>query len=122
MTLTELTELAKGQGVIVTGSLLLLGVVAWIAGQGGKAAIKNVKSLLEMNEELRKSLATQLDRANQGRDDAERVNAQLRADLEDGKRRMSELEGRLDYAERRSNRLQSELDQALAENARLRLA
>lgn len=120
MTFGELVEMSKGQGVTVTGSLLLLGAVAWLSGQGAKAAIKNVKSLLDMSEELRESLAQQLERANHGRDEAERINAQLRADLDDSKRRMGELEGRLDFAERRARRLESELEQAHAENARLR--
>lgn len=118
--LKELVALAREQGTIVAGWLLLLAAVAWISGQGARSAIRNVHSLLRMNEELRKQLVEQLATANSARDDAERSNSQLRTALDSANRRMDDLEGRLLFAERRSRTLEVELTETIAENRRLR--
>lgn len=116
----ELVALAKDQGIIVAGWVLLFGAVAWIAGQGARAAIRNVESMLRMNERLREQLAAQLDDAIQARNAAEHLVSQQRAALESANRRMDELEGRLLFAERRARTLEAELAATIAENRRLR--
>lgn len=116
----ELVTLAKDQGVIVAGWVLLFGAVAWIAGQGARGAIRNVESMLRMNEKLRERLAEQLSESNRTRDAAERSNSQLREALASAQRRMDDLEGRLLFAERRSRTLEAELAATIAENRRLR--
>ncbi|MES2347051.1 MAG: hypothetical protein V4641_05710 [Pseudomonadota bacterium] len=118
--LREILGLAKDEGPAFAAWVLLLAGVAWIAGHGAKAAITNVQSLLTMNEQMRRSLADQLKTSTDGREEAERANARLRADLTSANRRMADLEGRLEFAERRAQALETELTQTMAENQRLR--
>ena len=118
--LKDLVGLAKEQGPVAAAWLALFGAVAWIAGHGAKAALRNVTSILQMNNELREHLAEQLRHATQGRDEADQANARLRADLDDSRRRMSQLEGRLQFAEERADRLEAELVMVNEENQRLR--
>ena len=117
----DLMALAKDQGVIIAGWVLLFGAVAWIAGQGARAAVRNVESMLRMNERLREQLAKQLDDAIKARHDAEHLVSEQRTALESATRRMDELEGRLLFAERRARTLEAELAATIAENRRLRM-
>lgn len=119
-TLRELVAMGRDQGATVTAYAILLGFVAWIAGQGAKGAIRNVQSLLTMNEQLREQLAEQLHQANSGRNAAEQANAQLRSSLDIATLRMNELEGRLNFAESKARTMEAELSAALTENHRLR--
>lgn len=118
----DLMALAKDQGVIVAGWVLLFAAVAWVSGRGARGAVRNVESLLRMNERLREQLSGQLDASIAVRNEAERRNAELQAALTAATRRMDDLEGRLLFAERRSRTLESELVATIAENRKLRAA
>lgn len=118
--LREILAMAKEQGAAYVAWVLLLASVAWITGHGARAAIRNVQSLLSMNEAMRATLAEQLTNSNAGREEADRANARLRDDLSRATRRMNDLEGRLEFAERRAQVLESELAVTMADNQRLR--
>lgn len=105
--LKEILDSAKQYGVIGAGWILVFGVVVWVAGHGGKMALKNVSALLEASENLRKSMQDQLDRANQSERETDMQNrrlvienADMREELADIKRRLIRLGERADRAER----------------------
>jgi peptidoglycan hydrolase CwlO-like protein len=50
---TDIVELVKSYGPSLAGWVLLISFIAWIAGQGGILAVRNVKSLLDTGEDLR---------------------------------------------------------------------
>lgn len=118
--LREIAALAKEEGAAVAGWVALLAGVAWIAGSGAKAAIRNVRSLLTMNEQLRESMAKQLRESERARAEVEQVNHQLRGELEVMRHQFTELESRMKLADRLTLSLTSQLRHLSAENARLR--
>lgn len=120
--LDDFLKLAREQGPATASWLLLFGAVVWFSGQGAKAAVSNVQSLLAMNAQLRQELADQLAKANDGRNEAEQANARLRVELADANRRMQTLQGRLEHAEHRATRLEAEMEELRLENAQLRNA
>lgn len=118
--LREIAALAKEEGTAVAGWVCLLAGVAWIAGSGAKAAIRNVRSLLAMNEQLRDSMAKQLKESERARAEVEQVNHQLRGELEVMRVQFTELESRIKLADRLTVSLTTQLRHLTAENARLR--
>ena len=118
--LREIAALAKEQGASTAAWVTLVAAIAWVAGAGARGAIRNVRSLLSMNEQLRESMAKQLRESEQARADVERVNHELRGELEVVRHRFTELEARMAQADRLTLSLTRQLRMLSDENARLR--
>jgi septal ring factor EnvC (AmiA/AmiB activator) len=105
--LKDIIEMAKQYGVIGAGWILVFGGVVWVAGHGGKMALKNVKELLDASDKLRLSMQDQLDRANQSERETDMQNrrlvienADLRASIDQMRRDMERAAARADRIER----------------------
>lgn len=118
--LREIAALAKEEGAAVAAWVALLAGVAWIAGAGARGAIRNVRSLLAMNEKLRDSMAKQLRASEQSRTELEQANHRLRGELEVMRHKFSELDARVQLADRMTLSLTAQLHRLTDENARLR--
>lgn len=90
-TAKDLLELAKEHGPISAAWMLFFAFVAWIAGQGGKIALNNVRSLLDTSTALRQSMAEDL------KEQTQRVR-ELNAQLADANANLTTVKAMLDQA------------------------
>lgn len=125
----DLIDLARQQGPVTAAWITLFVVVAYLAGQGGKAALANVKGLLQQSEDLRQSLNDQLNESNRRLDLQSDIIGRMERQLRDQQRdilaaqaQTADLQTRLMQSQILQQSLATELLQLRGENDRLRIS